>query len=100
MMRMLARAGYRTPEGDLAYEWMPVSAVMKYARECTAFCSTDERGLLRKLRNLRDAVHVTLKRLAEWGLIEIERREGRRGRTLWTRKMSIMQLLVPGKRPA
>jgi hypothetical protein len=55
--------------------WISAPEVVKQASACRAFRSPDEQPL----RNLRDAVHVTLKRLAERGEVTLWMRNGARG---------------------
>jgi hypothetical protein len=93
IMRMLDKTAYQFPDGVIGYEWMPVSVMMKEAGEYKPFRRPD--GW--RLRNLRDAVHVVLKRLAENDVIQTQLRDGRRGKVLWVRKVSLEELTLPGK---
>ena len=82
ILRMLAIPSLPTSqrEGANVYriygpDWMPMSALAEEARHCTAFRCPDGWPL----RNLRAAVHRTVKRLAEQGAIKTMLRAGRRG---------------------
>jgi hypothetical protein len=79
--------------------WLPVSVLIKETIKCKAFRRPDGA----RLRNVRDAVHRALRRLASLGVIETALRPGPRGSVLYVRNncaAAAPQAEVPGKADA
>ena len=61
--------------------WTSVPELVKQAATCKAFRRPD----MQPLRNLRDAIHCTLRALAKEGVIEMKMRNGARGPVLFAK---------------
>ena len=80
----------------LTMDWTPVSALVRKARKWRVFCRPDGTPL----RNLRDAVHFTLRQLEKHDAIKIDLRAGPRGPVCFVRRTHLEELEGHGERDA